>query len=491
MVPREYNITNMITVGYSTRKHNPDFIKHLKKTSGLKNIQIIEKINNGEKNLSQVYNEIIDESINDVVLLCHDDIEFDTNKWGEKLLKCFDYSDFSILGMAGSNILNSNSQWWSTKSSMKGIVNHKQGNKKWTSQYSIPNSFDSIDETIIVDGVFIAIYKSDITHKFDETIDGFHFYDLGFCLPNFLDGVKIGVVYNIRITHYSIGMTNEQWETNRIRFSEKYKEHLPISLTNDVKIVSGFSEKGGSTIALIELTNKLNNNGFNATFYGPHDWHLNKCKSGKLNDLQLSETDVLITHFIQLPERPNVKKVILTCHEKWWFKVGEIKQYWDTVVFLHTEHRNYHNLYTGDYLIIPNFKPDLKPIKKDELKLVAGVIGSIENRKQTHVSIQRAINDGCEMVKIFGHISEPEYFDTYVKPLLSDKVKHMGYSTNPQELYNSIGKVYHSSKGEVACLVKDECWLTNTEFYGNEETNNEVSTLTNEEIINLWKKTIK
>ena len=36
----------MITIGYSTRKHNPDFITHLKKTCGLKNIQVIEKINN-------------------------------------------------------------------------------------------------------------------------------------------------------------------------------------------------------------------------------------------------------------------------------------------------------------------------------------------------------------------------------------------------------------------------------------------------------------
>jgi hypothetical protein len=39
----------------------------------------------------------------------------------------------------------------------------------------------------------------------------------------------------------------------------------------------------------------------------------------------------------------------------------------------------------------------------------------------------------------------------------------------------------------VACLVKDECYLTNTEFYGNEETENEVSKLTNDEVLNLWK----
>ena len=52
----------MITVGYSTREHNPQFIEYLKKSSGFKKIEVIEKINNGEKSLSQVYNEILEES---------------------------------------------------------------------------------------------------------------------------------------------------------------------------------------------------------------------------------------------------------------------------------------------------------------------------------------------------------------------------------------------------------------------------------------------
>jgi len=67
----------------------------------------------------------------------------------------------------------------------------------------------------------------------------------------------------------------------------------------------------------------------------------------------------------------------------------------------------------------------------------------------------------------------------------------MGHSTNKQNMYNSIGRVYHSSKGEVACLVKDECYLTNTKFFGNKETENEVSTLSNLEILNKWIKLLE
>ena len=254
-----------------------------------------------------------------------------------------------------------------------------------------------------------------------------------------------------------------------------------------VKIVSGYSDKGGSTTAFINLTNFFNNNGIDCTFYGPHDWHLNKCKSDLLKNVKYDVDDIVIFHFLDLKERPNVKRVILSCHEKWWFPVGKITKYWDTVVFLHNQHRDYHKEYTGDFVIVPNLKEDLNASDKTNVKNIAGIIGTIEDRKQTHVSIQRALKDKCEKIYLFGHVGDDNYFNNYVKPLLLPKVVQYGHTTNKQEMYDMIGKVYHSSKGEVACLVKDECYLTNTEFYGNEETNNEVSKLTNDEVLILWK----
>ena len=80
----------MITIGYSTRNSNPEFQEYLKKSSGHPKVQVIEKVNNGEKNLSQVYNEIISESNFDIIVLCHDDIYFDTSNWASKLVKQFD-----------------------------------------------------------------------------------------------------------------------------------------------------------------------------------------------------------------------------------------------------------------------------------------------------------------------------------------------------------------------------------------------------------------
>ena len=255
-----------------------------------------------------------------------------------------------------------------------------------------------------------------------------------------------------------------------------------------IKIVSGYTDKGGSTTAFINLTNALNAAGYETKFYGPHQYHLGKCNSALSNELTINSDDKIIAHFLQLNERPNADKVVLSCHEKWWFPVGKVKQFWDSVVFLHDAHQKYHSDYTGEFTIIPNIKEPLQPKDKEDLDLIAGIVGTIEDRKQTHVSIQRAMKDRCKKIYLFGHIGDQQYFDTYVKPLLNSKIEMVGHTTDKQGMYDMVGRVYHSSKGEVACLVKDECYLTNTKFFGNEETEHIVSTLSNDEIIELWKK---
>jgi hypothetical protein len=256
-----------------------------------------------------------------------------------------------------------------------------------------------------------------------------------------------------------------------------------------IKIISGYTDKGGSTVALINLTNSLNDAGYETTFYGPHQWHLDKCQSGVLNDAMLNtvrDDDRVISHFLQLAQRPKAKRVILSCHEKWWFKVGQVKQYWDEVAFLHDAHREYHSDYKGKYKIIPNIKEGLIKRDKPELDKIAGIIGTIEDRKQTHVSIQRALKDGCKTIYLFGKVGDESYYNSFVKPLLNPRVIEYGFTESKQEMYDVVGRVYHSSKGEVASLVKDECWSTGTQFFGNEETENTISDLSNNEVIKRW-----
>ena len=225
----------MITIGYSTKSHKPELIEYFKKSSGNpKYVEVIEKINNGDKSLSEVYNEILSESKSEIVILCHDDIYFDTPAWYSKILRNFEKNDYGILGVAGTPHLPQSGLWWEERRKMLGIVNHESGGKKWESRYS-PNQGNDIREVAIVDGVFIGVHKQRIKKNFVEDFKGFHFYDLPFCVENYLEGVKIGVFTNIRITHKSIGQTNQQWEDNRQIFVKKYKNNLPIKIPFDPK----------------------------------------------------------------------------------------------------------------------------------------------------------------------------------------------------------------------------------------------------------------
>lgn len=216
----------MITVVYCTRKSNRKHYDHIRKSSGLTSkIEVIEIVNEGES-LTKAYNRGLKEATNDIVVFCHDDIVFTKDGWGRKLIKHFNKSDFGILGIAGTTDMDVSGRWWTDASKMVGVVKHSHEGRTWESKYS-GNFTDRIIETVTVDGLFFVVHKDRIKETFDEAVEGFHFYEVNFNLRNHLAGVKIGVIFDVKVTHKSIGQTNDEWEKNRIKFSEEFKDKLP------------------------------------------------------------------------------------------------------------------------------------------------------------------------------------------------------------------------------------------------------------------------
>lgn len=219
-----------ISVVFSTRKLNTAFVQHIIESSGLgKKIEVIPFVNNGEKSLTQVYNEGLEKAKHDIVVFCHDDIVFNTKDWGLALSDHFTRNmGYGIFGVAGTNKLT-NGRWWEDQSKMFGIVNHSDGKNVWTNAYS-ENQGLFIKRMVALDGVFFAAHKKRIKAKFNENFKGFHFYDISFTFENYLNNVKIGVITNIRITHMSVGETNEFWEENKTLFEETFKDKLPAEI---------------------------------------------------------------------------------------------------------------------------------------------------------------------------------------------------------------------------------------------------------------------
>jgi len=236
----------MITIVYSTHKdkdYNQRFKNHLLESVGLDNVQILEYQNNNQYSLAQVYNSGITESIYNIIVCCHNDIRLEKN-WGKKLIQDFsDNSEFTIIGKAGSCYFPESAVYWERMAqTMVGQVwHHPQGQKKWLNTYSPKLPF--IIPVITIDGLFISFDKSKIKHKFDETIGKFHFYDHGFTLPNYLDGIKIGVTSSFEITHESIGQPNQEFWESKTKFIEKYSKFLPLDLKPDKIYVPTIDEK--------------------------------------------------------------------------------------------------------------------------------------------------------------------------------------------------------------------------------------------------------
>jgi hypothetical protein len=216
-----------ITIAFSTRKLNEDYLHHIKKTCGL-DAEILSFENNAQRSLTEIYNEVIDVSKNDIIVFCHDDLIFEQKDWGKKLLSHFNNTDYGIIGVAGSNNLV-DGMWWSIRESMHGVVCHSDGNKKWITNFS-KNQGDEIKQMIVLDGLFFAIDRNKIKNKFDTDFKGFHFYDIPFCFKNHLEGVKIGVITNILITHLSVGGVNQSWLDNKTLFEKKYFDKIPLKI---------------------------------------------------------------------------------------------------------------------------------------------------------------------------------------------------------------------------------------------------------------------
>ncbi len=143
----------MISIVYCTREHNPKHIEHIKKSSGIKDIEIIEYINHGES-LTKFYNKGLTESKNNILIFCHDDIIFNTNNWGKKILNHFNNSDYGIIGVAGTTDLSESGRWWEDNTKMMGQVRHQHQGKSWDSIYC-SNFGEKILQSIIVDGLLV------------------------------------------------------------------------------------------------------------------------------------------------------------------------------------------------------------------------------------------------------------------------------------------------------------------------------------------------
>ena len=208
-------------------------IEHIKDTCGC-NAHTYFMYNPEGVGLSEIYQTMLspDKCEYDIIVYIHDDIEFLRKGWGAEVLRLFnEHEDYGIIGVAGSSQFDENGAWWQYEKKY-GQVLHRHDGKSWLTSFS-PLLENDIQDVCVIDGLFMAVHRKRITQGFDLNTK-FDFYDITFCLDNFLDGkTKIGVTTNIRIAHNSIGQMRPDWYVAREYVNKKYENVFPIDMENN------------------------------------------------------------------------------------------------------------------------------------------------------------------------------------------------------------------------------------------------------------------
>jgi len=223
-----------VSVVVSTRKIDEGYREHIRKMFSQPDTEILMYENNGEMSLTQVYNKGLKESVNDIVVFMHDDLILETPNMTPKIVKMMSShsinTNYGIVGIAGTDKLTSG-MWWQNRDNMFGVVGHIHEGKRHVNHYSKGVFNEKLKDVVVVDGLFFMVHKQRIKKEFNEEFKGFHFYDISFCVENFLGGVKIGLTTKFGVTHKSIGITNKQWEKNKLFFEALFDKKLPLEIS--------------------------------------------------------------------------------------------------------------------------------------------------------------------------------------------------------------------------------------------------------------------
>lgn len=206
--------------------------------------EIITVQNPNLYSITEAYNIGISKARYDIFLFIHEDILFHTKNWGSKLIRHLGDKNTGVIGIAGSSYVPKAPCGWHVSDNKYNHVNYIQNEKsrdKGVFRSTFSKNIEKA-EAFAVDGVFMAL-QSKVARSalFNESIKGFHGYDLEFSLRIAKDHQNY-IINDILIEHFSKGYTDKVWFTNNIQIRNSTQEQRYQNGTNSVLETNTFSE---------------------------------------------------------------------------------------------------------------------------------------------------------------------------------------------------------------------------------------------------------
>ncbi len=210
--------------------------ENIAKTIGMAYELIVIDNSANRHSIFSAYNEGVRRANGDILCFMHEDILYQTNNWGERIVKHFQDSTIGLIGFGGAHFLPSVPVYWSTTLWISESCRQKHDNGSIDCFHLDYFGKNNIVDVVACDGFCFFMPKA-LFEKvaFDEiTYTGFHFYDMDICMQVLQQGYRVCVVNDVLIEHawsekslQKKGM--ELFETNGEIFFNKWKEHFPIS----------------------------------------------------------------------------------------------------------------------------------------------------------------------------------------------------------------------------------------------------------------------
>ena len=182
------------------------------------------------ESITQAYEFGLKKSIGEFCLFLHEDVLFHTKNWGKSLLDHFKSDPtIGLIGVAGSKTHTMvPSAWWDCSENDKviRILQHKPSAQKEDQNQGF--EANKLVEVAVIDGVFMALRKDAEAH-FDQTLTGFHGYDLDLSLAVQEKRYKVAVIQDVVLEHFSLGNLYHGWLNAILHVHRKYKHILPLA----------------------------------------------------------------------------------------------------------------------------------------------------------------------------------------------------------------------------------------------------------------------
>jgi hypothetical protein len=177
----------------------------------------------------------IDADFDDIIILCHDDIQIltDPKLFTSILKENLSKRNAGFVGVAGASIFTKSGVWWEQEIWDKGGLTGQAMHGK-LSENDLTH-FGPYREAVVLDGVFLATTKRvlrSLQLKKPRSFTGdWDFYDIFYTFQAHIKG-KVNATIPINICHESRGelVGRDSWYQNKDAFVKKFSTYLPAQI---------------------------------------------------------------------------------------------------------------------------------------------------------------------------------------------------------------------------------------------------------------------